>query len=147
MINLSSLKNTTRPKKKIQRVGRGIGSGRGKTCCRGVKGDKARSGYKRRYGNEGGQMPLDKKLPIRGFSNTRFKTQVRGINLSLIERLYNDGETVNKETLLEKGILNRRTARAFKILGGGKLQKKVKFDVALLSEAAREELSKRSLLV
>jgi len=147
MINLSSLKNTTRPKKKIQRVGRGIGSGRGKTCCRGVKGDKARSGYKRRYGNEGGQMPLYKKLPIRGFSNTRFKTQVRGINLSLIERLYNDGETVNKETLLEKGILNRRTARAFKILGGGKLQKKVKFDVALLSEAAREELSKRSLLV
>jgi len=72
---------------------------------------------------------------------------VRGINLSLIDRLYKDGETVNKETLLEKGILNRRTARAFKILGGGKLQKKVKFDVALLSQAAREELSKRSLLV
>jgi large subunit ribosomal protein L15 len=147
MITLSSLKNTTRPKKKIQRVGRGIGSGRGKTCCRGVKGDKARSGYKRRYGNEGGQMPLYKKLPIRGFSNTRFKNSVRGINLSLIDRLYKDGETVNKETLIEKGILNRRSARAFKILGGGKLQKKVKFDVTLLSEAVREDLSKRSLLV
>lgn len=146
MITLSSLKNTTRPRKKIQRVGRGIGSGRGKTCCRGVKGDKARSGYKRRYGQEGGQMPLYKKLPIRGFSNTRFRTDVRGINFALIERLYKNGETVNKETLIEKGILNRRSAKAFKILGGGKLQKKVKFDVALLSEAARKELQDRSLL-
>lgn len=143
MITLSSLKNTTRPKQKIQRVGRGIGSGRGKTCCRGVKGDKARSGYKRRYGNEGGQMPLYKKLPIRGFSNARFRVAVRGINFSLIDRLYNDGETVNKETLLEKGILNRRNSRAFKILGGGKLKKKVKFDVPSLSEAAREEIAKR----
>lgn len=146
MITLSSLKNTTRPKKKIQRVGRGIGSGRGKTCCRGVKGDKARSGYKRRYGEEGGQMPLYKKLPIRGFSNTRFRTVVRGINFTLIERLYKDGETVNKETLIQKGILNRRSSKAFKILGGGKLQKKVKFDVLLLSEAARKELQDRSLL-
>lgn len=147
MITLSSLKNTTRPKKKIQRVGRGIGSGRGKTCCRGVKGDKARSGYKTRYGYEGGQMPLYKKLPIRGFSNTRFKTKVKTVNLGLIDQLFNDGETVSKETLLEKGILNRRNSKAFKILAGGKLQKKVKFDVAILSGAAREELEKKKLLL
>lgn len=91
-------------------------------------------------------MPLYKKLPIRGFSNTRFRTTVRGINFTLIDRLYKDGEIVNKETLIEKGILNRRSAKAFKILGGGKLQKKVKFDVILLSEAARKELQDRSLL-
>lgn len=147
MITLASLKNTTRPKKKIQRVGRGIGSGRGKTCCRGVKGDKARSGYKRRYGHEGGQMPLYKKLPIRGFASARFKKKVTGINLALINRMFNEGETVNTQTLLEKGILNRKSSRCFKILAGGKLQKNVRFDVPMFSSAAHEELNRRSLLV
>ncbi len=147
MITLSTLQNTTRPRKKIQRIGRGIGSGRGKTCCRGVKGDKARSGSKRRFGHEGGQMPLYKKLPIRGFSNARFKTQVFAINLGMIEKFYKDGEIVNLETLKAKRLLNRKSSKAFKILAGGKLTKKVKFDVATLSDKARKELEKRSLLV
>ena len=147
MITLSTLKNTTRPKQKIQRVGRGIGSGRGKTCCRGVKGDKARSGYKRRYGHEGGQMPLYKKLPIRGFSNTRFRDTFFAINLGMIEKFFKEGETVTTETLKEKRLLNRKSSKAFKILAGGKLTKNVKFDVPNLSEKARTELEKRKLLV
>ncbi|MBS3904755.1 MAG: 50S ribosomal protein L15 [Simkania sp.] len=147
MITLSTLKDTTRTRRNVQRVGRGIGSNRGKTCRRGNKGDKARSGYKRRYGYEGGQMPLYRKLPIRGFANGRFRTDVAAINLGLIDKLFKDGEVVNAQTLIEKNILNRKTSKSFKILAGGKLQKKVKFDVALLSERAREELEKGSFLL
>ncbi len=147
MINLSTLKDTTRVRKNVQRVGRGIGSNRGKTCRRGVKGDKARSGYKRRYGYEGGQMPLYRKLPIRGFSNERHRNFVAAVNLGIIDKLYKDGEVVNANTLIEKNILNRKTARSFKILAGGKLNKKVKFDVTLLSGKAREELKNCSISV
>ncbi len=142
MISLSTLKNTTRPKKNIQRVGRGIGSNRGKTCCRGAKGDKARSGYKTRPGYEGGQMPLYRRLPIRGFSNERHRNYVFGINLGLIDKLYQEGEVVNVQTLLEKRILNRKTSKAFKILAGGKLQKKLKFDVPVFSANAQQQLGK-----
>jgi large subunit ribosomal protein L15 len=127
MITLASLANTTRPKKKIQRVGRGVGSRRGKTCCRGVKGDKARSGYKRRYGQEGGQLPLFRKLPA--------------VNLGLLDKLYKDGEVVSAETLQEKNILSRKAAKAFKILAVGKLTKKLRFEEGTaFSEAAREQL-------
>ncbi len=147
MITLSTLRNSTRPVKKIQRVGRGIGSGRGKTCCRGVKGDKARAGYKRRYGHEGGQMPLYKKLPIRGFNSGRFKKYVTAVNLGLIDKLFHDGETVSVESLRSKNILNRKTAKSFKILSNGKLNKNVKFEVGHFSESARAELENRSLIV
>ena len=91
MITLSTLMNTHRAKEKVQRVGRGLGSKRGKTCCRGVKGDKARSGYNRRYGYEGGQLPLYRKLPCRGFSNARFRSEPVAINLSTIDKLFDDG--------------------------------------------------------
>jgi large subunit ribosomal protein L15 len=147
MITLSSLSNSTRQDRKVQRVGRGIGSGRGKTCCRGVKGDKARAGYKRRYGHEGGQMPLYKKLPIRGFLNGRFRQYVTAINLGLIDKLYQDGEIVSVETLMAKNILNRKSAKAFKILSRGKLHKNIQFEDGQFSSSAREELEKRSLII
>ena len=78
---LSKLFNTHRPKQKVQRVGRGLGSKRGKTCCRGVKGDKARRGYKTRGAHEGGQLPLYRKLPTKGFSNGRFRATPFALNL------------------------------------------------------------------
>lgn len=143
MITLESLANTTRPKKKIQRVGRGVGSRRGKTCCRGVKGDKARSGYKRRYGHEGGQLPLFRKLPARGFPNGRFVVNVAAVNLGLLDKLYKDGEVVSAETLQAKNILSRKAAKAFKILAVGKLTKKLRFEEGTaFSESAREQLGK-----
>lgn len=142
MITLDSLTNSSRPKQKIQRVGRGIGSRRGKTCCRGHKGDKARSGYKRRYGHEGGQLPLFRKLPARGFSNGRFAKDVAAVNLSMIDKLYRDGEVVNAETLMQKNILNRKSAKSFKILAVGKLTKKVSFEDVAFSQAAREKIGK-----
>ena len=73
MLTLNTLKKTSNEKSKMKRVGRGIGTGKGKTCGRGTKGAKARSGYKRRHGNEGGQCPVFRKTPIRGFTRGAFK--------------------------------------------------------------------------
>jgi large subunit ribosomal protein L15 len=145
MITLSNLTNSTRPTKKIQRVGRGVGSGRGKTCCRGHKGDKARSGYKRRYGHEGGQLPLYRKLPCRGFDHARFKSNRVEINLSTIETLYSDGEVVSIETLRQKGYAPRRSEGGLKILSRGELTKKVSIEARVYSKAAQEKLEKRSI--
>jgi large subunit ribosomal protein L15 len=142
MITLSSLANTHRPKKKIQRVGRGVGSKRGKTCCRGVKGDGARRGYKRRFGYEGGQLPLFRKLPVKGFTNGRFKSEVHTINLSLINMLYKDGETVSLETLRQKGYGPREAGGGLKILSDGDLDKKVIIEARAFSKGAIEKLEK-----
>lgn len=140
MISLSDLRNTHRPRKKVQRVGRGIGSKRGKTCCRGVKGDSARRGYKRRYGNEGGQLPLYRKLPIRGFANGRFTSDVYAINLSLIEKLYENGDVVNLKTLREKGYAPRAPGGGLKVLSQGELKKKVSIEAHAFSKGAVAKL-------
>lgn len=145
MINLASLKNTHRPKKKIQRVGRGVGSGRGKTCTRGNKGDKSRSGYKRHAGREGGQLALYRKLPTRGFTRGLFIKEVLSINLGLIEKLFENGEVVNYETLRSKGIAPRLLPGGIKILGVGELKKKVTIEAHKFSETARAKLEKHGI--
>ncbi|MBS0630066.1 MAG: 50S ribosomal protein L15 [Verrucomicrobia bacterium] len=145
MISLANLTNTHRPKKKIQRVGRGVGSGRGKTCTRGHKGDKSRSGYKRHEGREGGQLPLHRKLPTRGFTRGLFHKESLAINLSLIERLYENGEIVNFETLRQKGIAPRELPGGIKILGSGELKKKVSIEANQYSEAAQAKLEKSGI--
>ena len=147
MITLSNLANTSRPKKKVQRVGRGVGSRRGKTCCRGSKGDKSRRGYKRRFGNEGGQLPLYRKLPIRGFPNGRFTSDVYAVNLSLIDQLYNDGETVNLQTLREKGYAPRAPGGGLKILSSGEVTKKVTIEAHMFSKEALAKLEKAKVSV
>jgi len=145
MTTLHTLKNTHRKKAKIQRVGRGPGSKRGKTSCRGVKGDKARSGYKRRHGQEGGQLPLYRKLPTRGFTNGRFRKEKVAINLGMIEALYQEGETVNAQTLREKGLSPREIPGGIRILGQGELKKKVTIEAHHFSKSAREKLEKGSI--
>jgi len=145
MITLSELSNTSRPVRKVQRVGRGPGSKRGKTCGRGSKGDKARCGYKQRYGYEGGQMALYRKSPVRGFPNGRFRSVHIAIDLSLIDSLYNDGETVNLQTLLEKGYGRRRVPGGLKILSSGKLQKKVSIEAHAYSAEALRKLEAQSV--
>ncbi|MCK4934444.1 MAG: 50S ribosomal protein L15 [Simkaniaceae bacterium] len=142
MMKLSELTNSNRKKQKVQRVGRGPGSNRGKTCSRGHKGQKARSGYKRREGKEGGQLPLYQKLPCRGFSNAQFKTKVFSINLDLIEQLFNDGEVVNVESLTNKGFNLRRINGGIKILGNGELSKKVSIESHAISASAKIKLEK-----
>jgi len=145
MVNLSQLKNTSRPKKKIQRVGRGIGSKRGATSGRGTKGDGSRRGYSRRYGYEGGQVPLYRKLPVRGFTRGRFAKPVFAISFATIERNFSDGETVSVETLLHKGLIPRRLPGGVKVLATGELTKKVKIEAHGYSASAREKLEARSI--
>jgi large subunit ribosomal protein L15 len=145
MITLSQLSNTHRPKKKAYRVGRGMGSKCGKTCGRGNKGDKARCGYKTRPGHEGGQIPLYKKSPTRGFTNGKFKNIVFAINLGMIEKLYADGDTVTLKTLQDKGFAPRRIPGGLKILSGGELKKRVSIEASHFSAAAEEKLKKNGI--
>jgi large subunit ribosomal protein L15 len=140
MMNLAQLTNTHRPAKKRYRVGRGMGSKCGKTCGRGVKGDKARRGYKHHFGQEGGQIPLYKKLPTRGFTNGRFKNDVFAVNLGMLDKLFADGETVTLQTLQQKGYAPGRIAGGLKILSGGELKKKVEIQASFFSQAAEEKL-------
>ncbi|MEX1012785.1 MAG: 50S ribosomal protein L15 [Waddliaceae bacterium] len=141
MVTLSTLKNTSRTIKARKRVGRGIGSGHGKTCGRGYKGQGARAGARRRYGYEGGQMRLFQKLPTRGFSNARYTKRFTTVNLGDIEKVYIDGETVNLQTLIEKGFLIK-TNRPLKILGEGNLTKKVEIEAHAFSQTAQDKLKK-----
>lgn len=144
MITLNSLQNSSRPKKNVKRVGRGPGSGLGKTCGRGEKGAGSRSGYKRRFGYEGGQTPLYRKIPCRGFSNVRFRQELHSINLGQIDAMFQDGEVVNVYTLAERGYLCGRTY-GIKVLGDGELTKKVTIEVAEISKPALEKLQQAGI--
>lgn len=144
MISLSTLKNHTRPYKRRKRVGRGTGSGLGKTCGRGEKGAGARSGYKRRLGYEGGQFRTFMKIPIRGFNNARFRKAYDTVNLGQIEAAFNDGDVVNAHTLAAHGFLTGLTY-GIKVLGDGELHKKVTLEVSALSKSAREKLNKAKI--
>ena len=144
MISLSTLQNSSRDKKNVRRVGRGTSSGAGRTCGRGQKGQGARSGYKRRYGYEGGQFRLYMKLPIRGFSNANFRRAFDVINLDLISELYNDGEVVSLDTLRERGYI-KGTSYGIKILGSGELTKKVTIEAQAISDGARKKLQQANV--
>lgn len=145
MHSLSCLQNTSRPKKKVQRVGRGVGSKRGKTSCRGGKGDSARQGYKKRFGYEGGQVPLYRKLPIRGFTRGMFIKDVKAISLETLEQHFEEGETVNLATLREKGLVPRRIPGGIKILANGELTKKLNIEAHAFSEAAIQKLQEKGI--
>jgi ribosomal protein L15 len=126
-------------KKKI--VGRGSSSGHGKTAGKGHKGQQARSGGKVYTGFEGGQMPLYRRVAKRGFSNYPFKKEYYVVNLSILETRFNDGETVNKETLMQKGLL-KKAKLLVKILGNGDITKKLTVDVDKISISAKEKIEK-----
>ena len=120
-----------------KRKGRGTGSGNGKTGGRGHKGQKARSGGGTRIGFEGGQMPLARRIPKRGFNNI-FAKPLEIINLSALNK-FEDGETVNAEALLAKGILSK-CEYGFKVLGNGSVTKKVNVQAAAFSQAAKDAI-------
>jgi large subunit ribosomal protein L15 len=134
-------------KKRI--VGRGQGCGRGTTSGRGNKGQKSRSGGKTYVGFEGGQMPLYRRLAQRGFSNHPFKKSFQIVNLNEIDKRYNDGETVDELSLINKRLIKGRkkgdsfaVAVPVKILGNGDLTKKLNFKTAVISGPAREKILK-----
>ena len=127
--------------KKKRIVGRGSSSGRGTTAGRGNKGQQSRSGGKVYVGFEGGQMPLYRRIAKRGFSNYPFRKEYEVFNLSEIEVRYNNGETVNRESLVLKGLLKKVSALV-KVLGDGDLTKKVTVDVDKVSASAKEKIEK-----
>ena len=124
-------------KKSRNRVGRGIGSGNGKTAGKGHKGQKARTGGKIRRGFEGGQTPLYRRIPKRGFNNI-FSTEYACVNVSDLER-FEDGTVVNMELLVKEGIVRRELA-GLKVLGNGTLTKKVTVEAKKFSNAAKEKI-------
>jgi len=144
MLTLGSLKNTTRPRKSVKRVGRGLGSGLGKTCGRGEKGAGARSGYKRRHTYEGGQFRMFMKMPIRGFSNARFGTEYETINLSQINSMFEEGDVVSVDTLKQNGYIKKRNV-LLKVLGNGELKKKVEIEADAFSKSAEEKLNRAKI--
>ena len=119
------------------RKGRGAGSGNGKTGGRGHKGQKARSGGKIRVGFEGGQMPLARRIPKRGFNNI-FAKPLEIVNLSTLDQ-FQDGDTVTVHALLEKGILSKCRC-GYKVLGSGKLSKKLTVQASAFSASAKEAI-------
>ena len=121
------------------RVGRGPGSGNGKTAGKGHKGQNARSGGGVRPGFEGGQLPLYRKLPKRGFNN-KFATVYAIVNVDTLNKYFQDGETVNLETLLAKKII-RKAFDGLKVLGDGELTKKLTVQATVFSAAAKEKIT------
>jgi large subunit ribosomal protein L15 len=136
-MNLSNLRAPKKANEKKKRVGRGMGSGMGKTSTRGHKGQRSRSGSRMMRGFEGGQMPLHRRLPKRGFTNI-FRTEYTVINLDRIAQL---GEAdVTLETFLQSGLARR--GELVKVLGDGELKKKINVQAHKFSKSAQEKIAK-----
>ena len=122
-MKLENLPKTAELKSK-KRVGRGPGSGMGKTSTRGENGQKSRSGASIKPWFQGGQSPLYRRIPKRGFNNARFTTRFATINLGDLNKFFNDGDVVSPEILKEKGIIKKQLA-GVKVLANGELEKKL----------------------
>ena len=136
-MKLHELSPTPGSKKAAFRKGRGAGSGNGKTAGKGHKGQNARSGGGVRPGFEGGQMPLQRRIPKRGFNNI-FATRYATINVQDLNR-FEDGAVVDRQALLDSGLL-KKTLDGVKILGQGELQKKLTVNVAAFSQSAKQKI-------
>jgi len=135
-MNLSQLKPPAGQKHKKQRIGQGMGTGRGKYSGRGAKGAKSVSGYSRMRGFEGGQMPLHRRLPKRGFTNI-FRKEFAVVNVGRLESL--EGDSFTPERLLELGVIHK-LKDGLKILGSGELQRKIAVKAHVFSKSAAEKI-------
>src|SRR5882757_8969512 len=137
-MNLSNLRPPAGQKQKKQRIGQGMGTGRGKYSGRGAKGAKSVSGYSMMRGFEGGQMPLHRRLPKRGFTNI-FRTEYAIVNVATLEQL--DGNSFEPGNLLEIGAIKKLKA-GLKVLGAGDLTKKIHVKAHMFSASAKEKIEK-----
>ena len=140
-MNLHDLKPNRGAKHRRKRVGNGESSGLGKTCGRGHKGQKSRSGGGVRPGFEGGQMPLHRRLPKKGFSNVQFRDKIAIVNVSQLNQKFEDGATVDEKALREAGLVSGR-CDAIKVLGQGDLERKLTLVVDAVSASARAKVEK-----
>jgi large subunit ribosomal protein L15 len=137
-MNLSELKPPAGQTKIRKRIGRGMGSGRGKTSTRGSKGQRAGTGFGQKRGFEGGQMPLHRRLPKHGFTNI-FKKQYAIVNLGRLEKL--EGDVFNLDRLVELGVV-KKPGEGLKILGAGELTRKITVEAHWFSKSAVEKIQK-----
>ncbi len=135
-MNLSGLRPPAGQKKSRKRIGRGMGSGHGKTSTRGHKGQHAGTGFSQKRGFEGGQMPLHRRLPKRGFTNI-FKRQYAVVNLGRLEKLEGDSFTVDR--LIELGVI-KKTDDGLKVLGTGTLTRRITVEAHQFSKSALEKI-------
>lgn len=140
-MRLHQLKNTKGATRRRKRVGCGEGGGRGKTCGRGGKGQTARSGGTIRIGFEGGQMPLFRRLPRRGFNNASFRTSFETVNVGELAKLPESVTEVDRETLVAAG-LARASSLPLKVLGEGELGRSLKVTANKFSASAKEKIEK-----
>jgi large subunit ribosomal protein L15 len=139
-MNLAEAKALGLKNKARKRVGRGLGSGLGKTAGRGHKGAKARSGWSRRIGWEGGQMPLFRRLPKRGFNNKNFRKEFTTINVRDLAA-FDAGSTVDLRAVLAKGLASKKKAtELFKILGEGEIDRALTVRVDAITASARTKI-------
>lgn len=138
-MNIQSLSPAENSRFKQKRLGRGIGSGVGKTSGKGHKGQNARSGGGVRVGFEGGQMPLIRKLPRRGFNNYLFRKNYTVINVSDLNK-FEDKAVVDANSLVEKGIVSKIAEYGVKVLGNGKLEKSLTVKLNKFSESAKKKI-------
>lgn len=124
--------------KEAKRIGRGHGSGQGKTSGKGQKGQKARSGHGMRPGFEGGQMPLQRRIPKRGFNNIFAKTIV-SVNIGSLDKKFKDGDTVDAKALIKAGVI-KSAQDGVKVLSNGSITKKLTVKANAFSAAAKEKI-------
>ena len=137
-MELSNLTNTPGARERRKRVGRGCGSGMGKTSTRGHKGQGARKGHKQKLGFEGGQMPLVRRIPKRGFNNAAFNAKALGVNVADLEKKFEAGAEITVESLAKAGFTDNKRPK-IKILANGELTKKVTVKVPC-SAAAKAKI-------
>src|SRR6266446_2791038 len=135
-MNLSQLKPPAGQNKTRKRIGRGMGSGHGKTSTRGSKGQRAGTGFGQKRGFEGGQMPLHRRLPKRGFTNI-FKKQFAIVNLGRLEKL--EGDSFDADRLMKLGVV-KKLGEGLKILGSGQLTRKITVEAHHFSKSALEKI-------
>ena len=139
-ISLNSLRPAKGATHKKKRVGRGPGSGMGKTAARGEKGQKSRSGYSRKIGFEGGQMPLHRRLPKRGFTNI-FKKQWVEISLVALDHHFAANDEINPDVLHARGLI-KKAKHDVVVLGNGELSKPLKVSAHRFTKSAKEKIEK-----
>ena len=137
-MNLSNLRPPKGQKQKRQRIGQGMGSGRGKYSGRGAKGAKSISGYSKMRGFEGGQMPLHRRLPKRGFTNI-FHKEYAIVNLGVLEKLA--GDSFTPESLVDSGVIKKMRS-GLKVLGNGELTRKINVRAHVYSKSALDKIQK-----
>lgn len=140
-MRLHDLKPNPGAKHRRKRLGCGESSGHGKTSGKGHKGQKARSGGSIRIGFEGGQMPIHRQLPKRGFNNSAFSTDYGVVNLDILEKLFDDGAAINEKLLRGAGLV-RGSLDGIKILGRGEVTKKFHVEAEAISASAKEKIEK-----